>query len=66
MVRIFEKLGRTFTLLVANNMKIPFFLVFFVFTCLVSCGLYASDGNADPCLIKGQVVDAVTKKRYQV
>jgi hypothetical protein len=43
-------------------MKIPFYLIFFVFTCLVSCGLYASDGNADPCLIKGQVVDAVTKK----
>jgi Carboxypeptidase regulatory-like domain len=43
-------------------MKISFYLVFFVFTCLVSCGLYASDGNTDPCLIKGQVLDAVTKK----
>jgi hypothetical protein len=43
-------------------MKISFYLLFFVFTCLVSCGLYASDGNTDPCLIKGQVVDAVTKK----
>jgi hypothetical protein len=43
-------------------MKISFYLVFFVFTCLVSCGLYASDGKTDPCLIKGQVVDAVTKK----
>src|SRR4030095_1628803 len=43
-------------------MKISFYLVFFVFTCLVSCGLYASDGNTDPCLIKGQVVDAITKK----
>jgi hypothetical protein len=43
-------------------MKISFYLAFFVFTCLVSCGLYASDGKSDPCLIKGQVVDAVTKK----
>jgi hypothetical protein len=43
-------------------MKISFYLVFFLFTCLVSCGLYASDGKSDPCLIKGQVVDAVTKK----
>ena len=43
-------------------MKISFYLVFFVFTCLISCGLYASDGNTDPCLIKGQVVDAITKK----
>jgi hypothetical protein len=43
-------------------MKISFYLVFFVFTFLVSCGLYASDGKSDPCLIKGQVVDAVTKK----
>ena len=43
-------------------MKISFYLVFFLFTCLVSCGLYASDGKTDPCLIKGQVVDAVTKK----
>lgn len=43
-------------------MKITFYLAFFVFTFLVSCGLYASDGKSDPCLIKGQVVDAVTKK----
>ncbi len=43
-------------------MKISFYLVFFLFTCLVSCGLYANDGKTDPCLIKGQVVDAVTKK----
>jgi hypothetical protein len=43
-------------------MKISFYLVFFVFICLVSCGLYASDGKTDPCLIKGQVVDAITKK----
>jgi len=43
-------------------MKISSYLVFFVFTCMVSCGLYASDGNAEPCLIKGQVVDAITKK----
>ncbi len=43
-------------------MKISFYLVFFIFTCLVSCGLFASDGKTDPCLIKGQVVDAVTKK----
>jgi hypothetical protein len=43
-------------------MKISFYLLFFVFTCLVSCGLYASDGTTDPCLIKGQVLDAVTKK----
>jgi len=43
-------------------MKISFYLLFFVFTCLISCGLYARDGNTDPCLIKGQVVDAITKK----
>ena len=43
-------------------MKISFYLVFFVFTFLVSCGLYASDGISDPCLIKGQVIDAITKK----
>ena len=43
-------------------MKISFYLVFFVFTCLVSCGLYASDGKSDPYLIKGQVIDAITKK----
>ena len=43
-------------------MKISFYLVFFVFTCLVSCGLYASDGNSDHCPIKGQVLDAITKK----
>jgi hypothetical protein len=43
-------------------MKISFYLVFFLFTCLVSCGLYASDGKSEPCLIKGQVLDAVTKK----
>jgi hypothetical protein len=43
-------------------MKISFYLVFFVFTCMVSCGLYASDGKTDPCLIRGQVLDAVTKK----
>jgi carboxypeptidase family protein len=43
-------------------MKISFYLLFFVFICLISCGLYASDGKSDPCLIKGQVVDAVTKK----
>ena len=43
-------------------MKISFYLLFFVFTCLVSCGLYASDGATDPCLIKGQVLDAITKK----
>ena len=43
-------------------MKVSFYFVFFLLTCLVSCGLYANDGNTDPCLIKGQVVDAVTKK----
>ena len=43
-------------------MKITFYLAFFVFVCLVSCGLYASDGKSDPCMIKGQVLDAVTKK----
>ena len=43
-------------------MKTSFYLFFFLFSCLVSCGLYASDGKSDPCLIKGQVVDAVTKK----
>jgi hypothetical protein len=43
-------------------MKISFYLAFFVFTFLISCGLYASDGKSDPCLIRGQVVDAVTKK----
>ena len=43
-------------------MKISFYLIFFLFTCLISCGLYANSGNPEPCLIKGQVVDAVTKK----
>jgi len=43
-------------------MKISFYLGFFVLTCLVSCGLYASDGKTDPCLIRGQVLDAITKK----
>jgi hypothetical protein len=43
-------------------MKISFYLIFFFFTCLISCGLYASSGNPEPCLIKGQVLDAVTKK----
>ncbi len=43
-------------------MKISFYLIFFVFVCLISCGLYASDGNPEPYLIKGQVLDAVTKK----
>ncbi len=43
-------------------MKISYYLAFFAFTCLLSCGLYASDGTTDPCLIKGQVLDAVTKK----
>jgi Carboxypeptidase regulatory-like domain len=42
-------------------MKISFYLIFFVFTCMISCGLYASDGKSEPC-IKGQVLDAVTKK----
>jgi Carboxypeptidase regulatory-like domain len=43
-------------------MKITFYLAFFVLVCMISCGLYASDGKADPCLIKGQVLDAITKK----
>jgi hypothetical protein len=43
-------------------MKISFYLIFFLFTFLISCGLYANSGNPDPCLIKGQVLDAVTKK----
>jgi hypothetical protein len=43
-------------------MKYSFYLLFFVFICLISCGLYASDGKTDPCRIKGQVVDAVTKR----
>ena len=42
-------------------MKLSFYLIFFLFTCMLSCGLYASDGKAAPS-IKGQVVDAVTKK----
>ena len=42
-------------------MKVSFYLTLFVLTCLVSCGLYASDGNPEP-LIKGQVLDAITKK----
>jgi hypothetical protein len=43
-------------------MKTSYYLLSFAFTCLVSCGLYASDGTTDPCLIKGQVLDAITKK----
>jgi hypothetical protein len=42
-------------------MKISFYLIFFIFTCMLSCGLYASDGKSDPCL-RGQVLDAITKK----
>ena len=42
-------------------MKFTFYLIFFVFTCMLSCGLYASDGKSEPC-IKGQVLDAVTKE----
>ena len=42
-------------------MKISFYIVFFLFVCMISCGLYASNGKAEPC-IKGQVLDAVTKK----
>ena len=37
--------------------------MFFLRSFCCSCGsLYASDGKSGPCLIKGQVVDAVTKK----
>src|SRR5450432_1658778 len=43
-------------------MKYSFYLIFFVFVCLISCGLYASDCKTDLCRIKGQVVDAITKK----
>jgi hypothetical protein len=42
-------------------MKISFYIVFFIFVCMISCGLYASNGKTDPC-IRGQVLDAVTKK----
>jgi Carboxypeptidase regulatory-like domain len=41
-------------------MKVSFYLSIFVLTCLVSCGLYASDGTTDPCLIKGQVLVVVS------
>jgi hypothetical protein len=42
-------------------MKISFYIVFFLFVSMISCGLYASNGKTEPC-IRGQVLDAVTKK----
>jgi hypothetical protein len=43
-------------------MKNYFCLLFLISIALLSCNLYASEGKSGACLIKGQVVDAVTKK----
>jgi hypothetical protein len=43
-------------------MKKYFSLLFLVSFSLLACKLYASDGKSGPCVIKGQVLDAVTKK----
>ncbi len=37
-------------------------LFFLIVVSFVTCSLYASDGKSGPCLIRGQVVDAITKK----
>lgn len=37
------------------------FLVVVLFS-LLTCNLFASEGRTGPCLIKGQVLDAITKK----
>ncbi|MDP4130801.1 MAG: carboxypeptidase-like regulatory domain-containing protein [Bacteroidota bacterium] len=37
-------------------------LLFLVVLSFLACNIYARDGKSGPCLIKGQVVDAVTKK----
>ncbi len=42
-------------------MKSNFLVSFLFLPACFSCGLYASDGKSEPC-IKGQVLDAVTKK----
>ena len=43
-------------------MKNIVYLLFLIPISVLSCNLYASNGKSGPCLIKGQVVDAVTKK----
>jgi hypothetical protein len=35
---------------------------FLIVVSFLTCSLYASDGKSGPCLIRGQVVDAITKK----
>jgi hypothetical protein len=37
-------------------------LFFLIVVSFLTCSLYASDGKSGPCLIRGQVVDAITKK----
>jgi hypothetical protein len=37
-------------------------LYFSLLISLIACSLFASSGKSGPCLIRGQVVDAVTKK----
>jgi hypothetical protein len=41
-------------------MKKYFYFLFLI--SLFTCSLFASNGKSGPCLIRGQVVDAVTKK----
>ena len=43
-------------------MKNYFCLLYLIVFSLLTANLYASDGKTGPCLIKGQVVDAITKK----
>ena len=43
-------------------MKKYFYFVFLTFILLFSGSLYATNGKSGRCLIRGQVVDAITKK----
>ncbi len=37
-------------------------LFFLIVASFLACSLFASNGKSGPCLIRGQVVDAITKK----
>ncbi len=37
-------------------------LFFLIVVSFLTCSLFASNGKSGPCLIRGQVVDAITKK----
>lgn len=43
-------------------MKKYFRLFFLIVVSFLTCNLYASNWKSGPCLIRGQVVDAITKK----